>query len=79
MDHQDSDDVDEVSDPAATPVDFAVGSRVGVNPGTSDEHWGLIIELETISVTMPAMASISAATILPIRAAGGRSPSMTST
>jgi hypothetical protein len=34
---------DELSDAAAT-IDFAVGGRVRVYPGTSDERWGIIVE-----------------------------------
>lgn len=43
MDHRDSEDVDQISHGAPL-ADFAVGSRVRVYPGTSDERWGIILD-----------------------------------
>jgi hypothetical protein len=43
MDRRNDKDVDAMSDTAAT-VDFAVGRRVRVYPGSSDECSGIIVE-----------------------------------
>ena len=43
MDHRNDKDVDAMSDTATT-ADFAVGRRVRVYPGSSDERSGIIVE-----------------------------------
>jgi hypothetical protein len=43
MDHRNDEDVGAMSDTAAT-ADFAVGGRVRVYPGTSDERAGIIVD-----------------------------------
>jgi hypothetical protein len=43
MDHRNDKDVDAMSD-AATTADFAVGRRVRVYPGSSDERSGIIVD-----------------------------------